>query len=125
MAKLVKLSNLTPKVVKQIVLIYHDTVGGILGRRYDGEFLLKEIKADLQNGNSSNWSFGSRLAMRSRFKVVQDYSSPNWSREDPVIKFEFYANTDRDDYSDKQAEELSKAFEGATDQYLVSLGLAL
>lgn len=123
--KTVKLSALTPEAMKQIVTIYHNTVGGTLGKTYNGEHLLWKIKEDFRLSNSSDWRFGSRLSMHSKLQVREVYDSPFSKLENPVVKFIFYANMDHDPHFDKEAEKLEKAFETAVDKYLVSVGLAL
>jgi len=127
LAKIVKLSALTPEAIRQIVNIYHNTLGGEMGKLYHEKYLLEGIKRDLQHISTSKWRFGSRFSEHSKLLVQKVYDSPFSNFENPVVKFEFYAGERNREgrLIDSDAERFSEAFENAVDQYLTNIGLAL
>ncbi|MDO8555128.1 MAG: hypothetical protein Q7R75_01005 [bacterium] len=123
MTKCVKFSVLTPEIIKQIVTIYHNTVGGAFGRECDGEWLLEKIMGNQGCIRSSTkFRFGSKLSHNSKLWIHMPLNSPF---DDPFVQFRFCANVDRSPKVDKEAQELSDAFDKAVNRYLEDIGLAV
>lgn len=117
-----RLSDLTAKVITDVVAIYDKTLGGS-GAHYLRSPDMKEIIKELGRGRSVEWRFGSKVTRHSKLWI-----HPERSRIDGrwLIYFRFGANIDPGAGEDeKLAETLNINFQEEIDKYLKQNNLAV
>ena len=114
----IEFAKFTLGLAKEIVKLYHETVGGALGLCYPGEWLFAEILKGLTRSNVCEFRFGSKLSMHSKLYFRERHDIPQMT----TISFDFYPNTGSDG---KEERDLEAAFEKAVDRLLLSTGLAI
>lgn len=125
-----KLSQLTPEILRAIFLLYEKIVGGRIredafsGSAPTMEMQMEYLFEGLNRSNAVDWRFGSDLSEREEnAKLVVWEETPIFdpitkSRIDKVIRFSF----DPNGMSGPEAEKMKQDFEHAIDNLLLETG---
>lgn len=118
----VKLTALTDPLLQDIIGIYDQVVGGHaseLFREQPPENKSQQILEELQQGNSAEFRFGSRLTRHSKLKIQRiGYADDDLA---PIVEFSFAPNTEQETADGRQ---LCDTFRSAVDIYLQEHELA-
>lgn len=123
-----KLSQLTEEVLKDILIIYDQVVGGAVWDRVFSKSSpsigdrLNKIQEGLRHSNVVDWRFGSRLKGDERLNAKFClWREEGISDGDMIIRFSFDPNL----VHGEEAESLQNEFEKAINNYLTQKGLAI
>ena len=117
----IRLESLTEEVLRRVIELYDETVGGN-GSRYFNSGTLQYVKEMLTNRSSVEWRFGSRLSGHSKLWIQLDYRT---RLSEPVIYFSFAANVDESPGIRKRVQKLEANFSRSVSEFLEERGLAV
>ena len=115
----IRLESLTEEVLRRVIELYDETVGGH-GLRYFNSGTLEYAKEMLMNRSSVEWRFGSRLSGHSKLWIQFNYRT---RLSEPVIYFSFGANVDESPGIRRKVQKLEANFSHAVSEFLKEKGL--
>ncbi len=117
----IRLESLTEEVLRRVIEIYDEIVGGH-GLKYFDSGTLQYAKEMLMNRSSVEWRFGSRLSGHSKLWIQRDYRT---HLHESAIYFSFGANVDESPGIRKKVIALETQFSRAVSEFLEEKGLAI
>src|SRR3990167_2395298 len=117
----IRLESLTEEVLRRVIELYDETVGGH-GLRYFNSGTLEYAKEMLTNRSSVEWRYGSRLSGHSKLWIQLNHRT---CLSEPAIYFSFGANVDESPGIRKKVEKLESRFSRVVSDFLKEKGLAI